>query len=179
MKRKELSFLLLCIVLLLFIPLSSFAQDISQEGYGSSLDDAKKDARENLSRYINGEFVSVITSSSVSEIQKSGVSSGSSSFFSESSSVSMGYLKAIEYVDEKKDENGYRITAVIRDNAVNLAVFESEMDNLIISINSLYSSLSGKDDQIKKGILVSLYGVLSEFDNYKRTLIYMVRLFSH
>ena len=173
MKRKKPLAVLFCIALLLFIPLSSFAQDISQEGYGISLDDAKKDARENLSRYINGEFISVKTSSSVSEIQKSGMSSGSSSFFSESSSVSMGYLKAIEYIDEKKDENGYRITAVIRDNAVNLAVFESEMDDLIISINSLYYSLSGKDGQIKKGILVSLYGALSEFDNYKRTMIYM------
>lgn len=173
MKRNGLPVLLLCIIMLLFIPLSSFAQDLSQEGYGSSLDDAKEDARENLSRYINGEFVSVKTYSSASEVQKSGVSSSGSSFFSESSSVSMGYLKAVEYVNEAKEGNGYRITAVIRDNAVNLAVFESEMDDLIISINSLYYSLSGEDDQIKKGILVSLYGALSEFDNYKRTMIYM------
>lgn len=172
MNRKQ-SILLLCFILLFCISFSSFAKDISQEGYGRSLDDAKINARENLSRYLNGEFISAKTSTSVSETQRAGTSSGSSSFFAESSSTSMGYLKAVEYINEKKDGDGYRITAVIRDNAVNLAVIESEMSDLTITIDRLYNSLTGKDDQIKKGILVSLYGSLSEFDNYKRTLIYM------
>lgn len=173
MKRKKLVLLLLCAFLMFNVSFTSFAQDISQEGFGNTLEEAKANARENLSRYINGEFVSVKTSSSVTETQKSDALSGSSSFFSESSSVSMGYLKAVEYVDEKRDDGSYRITAVIKDTDANLTVFESEIGDLKKTINSLYNSLVGKDDQIKKGILVSLYGALSEFDNYKRTLIYM------
>ena len=102
MNRKILLFVFLFCILLF-----ASAQDISMEGFGITVEDAKINAKENLSRYINGEYFSSKTSVSISETQKTGAEGSSftsnSSLSSESDSVSLGFLRAVEFVNEKKD----------------------------------------------------------------------------
>jgi hypothetical protein len=163
-KKIILSLLLLC-----FSLVSLWASDIKFEGSGSSVTDARTNARNNLSEYINGVFVQATTeahSYADSETSKN-------TFSSSSNASSSGYLKAVEYENEHNDKGTYYSTATIKDNKMNISVFKDQLKNSKATIESLYGSLPKQSNEQKKNTLITIYATLTEYEAYRTILIYM------
>lgn len=163
-KKIILSLLLLC-----FSLVSLWASDIKFEGSGSSVTDARTNARNNLSEYINGVFVQATTETS--SYADSGTSKNT--FSSSSNASSSGYLKAVEYENEHNDKGTYYATATIKDNATNISVFKDQLKNSKATIESLYGSLPKQSNEQKKNTLITIYATLTEYEAYRTILIYM------
>ena len=145
------------------------AGDLMMEGYGSTAEKARENARSNLSEYINGVYVRSETFSSASDDS----TSSSGTFSSASSSTTSGYLKAVEYENEYGKGILYYSTAVIRDNDSNTSAFVSYMKSADTTISSLYGKLSGMSNSQKKNSLTSIYAAISEYETYRSILMYM------
>lgn len=169
MNVKFLKRILIAVFVAAFIILPCAAGDLMMEGCGSTAEKARENARSNLSEYINGVFVE---SSAATSTYDDTVTSGSA-FSSSSSTVSNGYLKAVEYENEYQKGNTWYSTAVIRDNATSLSVFSDNLKNNKRDIDILYGTLSSQSSEQKKNSLITIYGLLTEYEAYRTILVYM------
>ena len=169
MKRLEIRRLIVVFTLFLLILSPFYASDLKMEGTGASVEDARADARSNLSEYINGVFVqsSTLTSSYDDSVTSSDTLSTSSS------TTSNGYLKSVEYTNEYRKGSEYYSTAVIKDNAANLAALKDSLKSSKTTIETLYGKLSKQTGEQKKNSLITIYATLTEYEAYRTILIYM------
>lgn len=156
------------VIIIVSICSDLLANNITANGIGTTKEEAKASAVMNLSSCINGAFVSSSVFYGVHE-DENGYQEASSS---NSSLVTSGYLKSVEYAYEESDD-GYTCTATIVDNDINRRLFVIELNSLNSTISTLNASLSKQIDKVKKNTLVSLYGALSEFESYRNVLIHL------
>ena len=169
MKITEIRKPAAALILFLLILSPFYAADLKMEGTGASVEDARADARSNLSEYINGVFVesSTLTSSYDDSVTSTDILSSSSS------TTSNGYLKSVEYTNEYRKGTEYYSTAVIKDNDTNLAALKDSLKTSKTTIETLYGKLSKQTGEQKKNSLITIYATLTEYEAYRTILIYM------
>ncbi len=154
---------------LLFLIMPVYAGDLKADGSGATVEEARIKAKDNLSEYINGSFVQSTTSLTSSTDNKS-EKMVLSSF---SGSTTNGYVKAVEYENEYKNGGVYYSTAIIRDNNTTISVFRDNLNNLKRDIEKVYGAVSSEGSQQKKSSLITVYGLLTEYEAYKTILVWM------
>lgn len=157
------------IIVLLFIGFPIWAVDIKSEGFGATQEEARVNARANLSGYINGIFVDSQTETYLYDDSIT----YEKTFSSNTATSSSGYLKAVEYSNEHKNGSLYYSTALIKDSSSNLSAFVDALKKEKTTIETLYKSLSQQNNEQKKNTLITLYATLAEYEAYRTILVYM------
>lgn len=176
--KKVLSFLLL---LLCLSSSFLFAVDITATGTGATEEEAKQDARVQLSEMIFGTSVFSLTTTKTFATSSSfsqDASSSSSSFQSTNNFITSGKLIGVEYKIQNSSSKKVTVTATIPDTAY--TIYEENIKNAATTVKNLYNrnnQLTNKNDTnyftLKKSLLLNLYNALIEYQSYRQILIYM------
>lgn len=139
-------------------------------GYGSTIDQARSNARADLNAFFNGILVE---SSSSIQVSDNSLEGASYDVYLASNSSSRGYLKCVEYINEKKQGNQYSSTAIITDSSENMMVILNEMNSISSSLTKMEAMLDKLQKQDKANAFLQMYNMLVEYECYSYILMHM------
>lgn len=157
------------ILLLVLVVAPLFSVDLSSEGIGKTVDEARLDALENLCIYIFG--TNVVTETVVTSTASSSSSDSFGTYSSRSTGVSFGNLVGVEYSEEKKVNKGYNVTATIPDSCYSL--YEQRLNESIKTVKSVYGQ-ELTSIEAKKTRFLNLLSALTEYSNCRQVLFRML-----
>lgn len=157
------------ILLLVLVVAPLFSVDLSSEGIGKTVDEARLDALENLCIYIFG--TNVVTETVVTSTASSSSSDSFGTYSSRSTGVSFGNLVGVEYSEEKKVNKGYSVTATIPDSCYSL--YEQRLNESIKTVKSVYGQ-ELTSIEAKKTRFLNLLSALTEYSNCRQVLFRML-----
>ena len=157
------------ILSLVFVIAPLFSVDLSSDGFGKTVDEARLDALENLCIYIFG--TNVVTETVVTATAASTSSDSFGTYSPRSTGVSFGNLVGVEYSEEKKVNKGYSVTATIPDSCY--SIYEKRLNESIKTIKSMYGQ-ELTSIEAKKTRFLNILSALTEYSNCRQVLFRML-----